>query len=335
MHKISMQFHRHLSLLATSTMLLSCGVFASDGDRYEELDRLRVLAIRAEPADLAVGETTTLNADTYEPAGRELSYEWSWCPSRGDGDLAFECNIPEADLQQAWTAAGLDGEAPSYDLGSDSEAQFTHALAPSLVASLCGSSDVDERVKAACFAQLGASIQLKVRSSNAELTVIKALTLLGDEGAGAARNSNPVADFALTVRDNDGDVVVDSDQPLRAGHRYTIAASVDDSVAELFTPRPVAGATKPVERRETLVMSWFVTVGELAAPKGVDDDGIGDDRARTTFVDGSNRIEDLRKNGWKLPLTAGPNAELRVVLRDERGGVGWTARSFEVVGGEK
>ena len=79
--------------------------------------------------------------------------------------------------------------------------------------------------------------------------------------------------------------------------------------------------------------TWFVTEGELVAPDG--EDGLGDSHERTTFVDGSNKVEDLRRNGWQLPLTAGSSAVLHVVLRDERGGVGWTARSFDVVGGEK
>ena len=81
-------------------------------------------------------------------------------------------------------------------------------------------------------------------------------------------------------------------------------------------------------------MTWFVTAGELASPDG-DDDGFGDDLARTTFVDGSNDIEDLVKNGWQLPLTAGSSAALHLVLRDERCGTGWTTRSFDVVGGEQ
>src|SRR5688572_16864023 len=77
-----MNLHRQLLVLVAGVLLASCG--DADGDRYEKLDRLRLLAIRSEPADLAVGETATLSANVYEPAGRELSYEWSWCPSRGD-----------------------------------------------------------------------------------------------------------------------------------------------------------------------------------------------------------------------------------------------------------
>jgi hypothetical protein len=333
MCKRTMNLHHHLMVLATSVSLASCGAFGDDADRYEKLDRLRVLAIRSDPADLSVGETATLSANVYEPAGRELSYEWSWCPSRGDGAAAFECNISEQELQRAWAAAALDGTPPAYDLGTDSEAELTHALTPALVSALCQAPDLDERIEQACFAGLEASVELTVRSAEAELSAIKSVALLAGETPDAERNTNPDSDFELTVRDRDSNVVVESGEPLRAGHRYTVVANVDERNAESFTPSARPGEPPARERRETLVMTWFVTVGELADPDG-DDDGFGDDFARTTFVDGSNDIEDLVKNGWELPLTAGSSAALQLVLRDERGGTGWTKRSFDVVGGE-
>lgn len=334
MCKKTMNLHRRLAVVATSVSFASCGAFGDDGDRYEKLDRLRVLAIQSEPAELNVGETATLSANVYEPAGRDVSYQWSWCPSRGDSQANFECNISERELGRAWTEAGLEGSPPSYDLGTDSEVQLTHVLTPALVIALCEAPDLDERIEAACFTGLEASIKLTVRSSEEELTAIKSVALLMSETPDAERNINPSSNFELTLRDHEGDVVVEGDEPLRAGHRYTVVANVDERTAESFTPRPRPGEPPPVERRETLVMTWFVTAGELASPDG-DDDGFGDDLARTTFVDGSNDIEDLVKNGWQLPLTAGSSAALHLVLRDERGGTGWTTRSFDVVGGEQ
>ena len=329
----TMILKRPLAMLAISVVLASCG--ESDSDRYEELDRLRVLAIRSEPPDLIAGETATLTANVYEPEGREPSYEWSWCPSRGEADTAFECNISEPELERAWTAAGLSGPPPSYDLGTDSEVRLTHVLTPALIGALCQAPGVDARVERACFDGLEASVQLKVRSSEAELTAIKSVALLMDDASALQRNTNPASDFELTLRDREGDVVVESGEPLRAGHRYTIVADVDPGTAESFTPSARPGEPQTGERRETLVMSWFVSVGELANPDDEDDGAFGDDFVRTTFVDGSNEIADLVRNGWKVPLTAGSRATLRVVLRDERGGVGWTTQSFDVVGGDQ
>jgi hypothetical protein len=326
-----MNRHRHWLMLTTSVALASCGDFGSDAERYERLDRLRVLALRSDPADLGVGESATLSAHLYEPAGRTISYNWSWCPSRADSTAAFGCNVSEQDLLRAWTAAGLTGSPPSYDLGTSPEVQLTHVLTPPLVTALCQAPDLAERVRVACFKGLEASILLRVQSSEEELTAIKSVPLLTGEIPDPERNTNPASDFDLTLRDSDGDVV-ESGEPLQAGHRYTVVANVDEGTAESFTPIARSGEPPPGERRETLVMSWFVTVGELVAPDG--DDGIGGDFARTTFVDGSNDVEDLLKNGWKIPLTAGSAAALHLVLRDERGGTGFTARSFDVVGGE-
>jgi hypothetical protein len=335
MRTTPLNLERPSLLLAASVLFAGCGAFGEDGERYEKLDRLRVLALRSDPADLSVGETATLSADVYEPAERALSYAWSWCPSRADSTGGFACNISEEDLGRAWTAAGLDGPAPTYELGTDSEAQFTHVLAPSVLLALCQSPELDERQMLACFTGFEPSVELTVRTSEAELTAIKSLTLLMDETPEAERNSNPASDFDLTLRDDADGAVVESDQPLRAGHRYTVTAEVDDGAAEPFTPSALPGEPVLDQRRETLVMSWFVTVGDLVAPGG-SDEGIGDDdRTRTTFVDGRNEVEDLRKNGWEIPLNAGPRAELHLVLRDERGGTGWTARSFAVVGGEQ
>jgi hypothetical protein len=336
MRKIS-NVHRQLLLLAASATLASCGAFGSDGERYEKLERLRVLAIRSDPADLGLGETATLSANVYEPAGRELSYAWSWCPSRADGTAAFECNVSEQDLARAWAAAGLDGSPPTYALGTDPEVEFTHVLAPSLLTALCeaptGDEELDERLALACFNGLEASVKLTVRTSEEELTAIKSLTLLMAETPDSERNTNPTSDFGVTLRDDADGATVESDQPLLAGHRYTVSAEVDEAIAESFTPSAVPGEPNSGQRRETLIMSWFITVGELVAPG--DEEVFGGENPRTTFVAGSNAFEGLLKNGWEIPLTAGPSAELRLVLRDERGGVGWTARGFDVVGGEK
>lgn len=328
-----MNLQRHLLLLATSVTLASCGAFGEDGERYEKLDRLRVLGVRSDPADLSAGETATLSAYVFEPAGRDLGYAWSWCPSRSDSAGAFGCNISEQDLQQAWTTAGLDGSPPPYDLGTGSEAQLTHVLTPSVLTALCQAPELD-RIQLACFAGLEASVELTVRSSEAAVTAIKSVPFLMGETPDAERNANPPSDFDLALHDDTDGAVVESDQPLQAGHRYTVVADVDDATAELFTPSSAPGEPDPMERRETLVMSWFSTLGEFVAPDG-EDDGFGGESGRTTFVDGGNTFQDLLKNGWQIPQNAGATAELHLVLRDERGGTGWTARSFTVVGGEQ
>jgi hypothetical protein len=71
-----------------------------------------------------------------------------------------------------------------------------------------------------------------------------------------------------------------------------------------------------------------MTEGHPIAPDG--EDTISDNDL-TTFVDGENELSALGFNGWQLPLSAGPeDATLTLVLRDERGGVGWVEHRFPV-----
>lgn len=330
-------FHRLPLLLVASTALASCGAFAPDDDRYDRLNELRVLAIQSSPADLAFGETTTLSANVYEPDERDISYEWSWCPSRADGTGGFECSIDEDVLQLAWANVGSDGDAPSYDLGNAPEAQFTHRMTPQLVGALCqaiaGSDTLDEQLLLACFMGLQASIKLTVRTSKEEVTAIRALPLLTMATAEAERNANPPSNFTLQLRDKETKAVVKDGQSLEAGHSYTVIADLDEAIAQTFTPTALPGESAAEERRETLIMSWFLTTGSVVPAE--DDSGFTEGDVRSTFVDGSNEFEDVTKNGWQLPLTAGSDAEIHVVLRDERGGVGWTSQRFAVTGGEK
>lgn len=329
---------RQLWLFTTATALVGCGSFAPDDERYDRLDKLRVLAIQSEPADIAFGETSTLSANVYEPSDRDVKYEWSWCPSRSDGSGGFECNISEDALAEAWASLGLGDTPPSYDLGSNPEAQFTHVLTPQLVAALCqsitGESDLNEEIALACFMGLRASVKLTVRTSKDEVTAIRTLTLLmGETPDASERNANPPSNFSVTLRDKETSAVVEDGQALKAGHAYTVTAELDEEVAQTFTPAASPDDPEPEERRETLIMSWFLTEGGVVPP--LDDPGLGEGDVRSTFVDGTNDFENVTRNGWELPLTAGPSAELHLVLRDERGGVGWTRQSFEVTGGEK
>lgn len=326
---------RHVAFCA-ALCFGACGDVDDDSDRYQDLDRLRVLAVRSEPADLAFGETATLSALVSEPKDRELHYEWSWCPSRADSTENFACNVSEAELARAWKAQDLPGSAPSYDLGTEPEATFAHLMAPELVASICqslvGDSELPE-LALACLDGLKASVKLTVQTSNAEVTVIKSLSLLMKDVAAAERNTNPELGFSLAASDKASGRAISSNGSLTAGHSYKLTAGLSEAAAQTFTPgQSPDEEQKPKARRETLVASWFINVGELVAPTEKESFNEGD--PRTTFVDGHNEFDALLDQGWKLPLTAKSGAHVYVVVRDERGGVGWSERSFDVKGGK-
>jgi hypothetical protein len=86
-----------------------------------------------------------------------------------------------------------------------------------------------------------------------------------------------------------------------------LVAAVPDGAAE-----PVPRATSERER-ERLVLSWFVEAGETRYE-------------RTSSVDGVLPLERATRNTWTLPSSAeheAREARLIVVVRDDRGGVGW------------
>ncbi len=47
---------------------------------YSSLDRLRILAMQAEPPTPLPGETAALSALTFAPAGEVPAVHWTWCP---------------------------------------------------------------------------------------------------------------------------------------------------------------------------------------------------------------------------------------------------------------
>ena len=77
--------------------LVGCGeTFPS----FNEVDRFRVLSVKADPPALALGEVAEVSALLHVPEGQEVSYKWSWCPfatSPGDGS---KCLISEEALTE-------------------------------------------------------------------------------------------------------------------------------------------------------------------------------------------------------------------------------------------
>lgn len=83
-------------------------------------------------------------------------------------------------------------------------------------------------------------------------------------------------------------------------------------------PLAAVTASTSVEAEESLRITWFVTGGEI-------------DRARTGIGPGGDRVS-LGANTWTMPADDG-EAALHLVIRDDRGGVGWLSRRVHVEGG--
>ncbi len=332
-----------ISLLLLTAVLNGCRGSKDDGERYNMLERLRVMALRSEPADLEPGESATLSALVYQPEGEPVSYEWSWCPARSGSSDGFECAISEGELRAIWDELDVEVDFPGFGLGTEPTAEFTNVLSLEVAQAICtawaASQGADESAAFICLMGLEPSVQLIVRTEGEEVVAIKSLALLqgGKPGDAKQRNTNPEVSTSLALalsvtpaggtgdgprgvkseEDAEQYEVVEEGSALEGGRRYKVTVSVDEDQAETFLPEKRDGQETPTERKESLFLSWFVTMGSA--------------EKRTSFVDGHTDFKDLLDNHWELPFTPlSTEARLFVVLRDERGGVGWTEHAFDV-----
>jgi hypothetical protein len=342
---------RALSAALLGSISAACADTGDDEPSPSQLDRLRVLAIAAEPPDLVPGESATLAALVFEPAATPVGYAWSWCPVGIDVEGGTACPIEESLWAELWTSAGLAGAPPAYDLGGEPTAVLAPRFEADSAQRLCdvigALGPAAEPARIACADGFEASVVLRALGAGDEEIAIKRVPFLPEGTPPEARNHNPGPLGDVSARLTSTDEVV-ADGTLRAGRTYTLHVDLDAELSELVPE----GAMEPVldgaagadraepatgEGRETLVLSWFVTQGELADPDDGDEsfDPFEDDTQRTVYVPGQSTFDALLENGWALPPTADqPQAELVLVLRDGRGGVAWRRDRFALTRGE-
>jgi hypothetical protein len=289
------------------------------------VDRLRVLAVRAEPPEAAPGEVVALDlllADPHAPAGgRPVTFLWIACatppgtssaacsqlatqpgalPDPGTGTATLPpCDDPEGSLaagglcllgtepqaSYAVPAGFLDGADPARDL-----TVIVTAAAGATDAVGCLLQVVEEGV-----------LPLDCQVSYKSLRVSRA----------AAPNHNPTLSAVFL-----DDALLPEAAATSVGpgeHDLTVVAA--EGAAEALSADD-GGATT-----EALIVSWF-----LAAP---DPEGTG--RSPGTLDLSRTEIPgDLQT--YTAPEAAGP-VQLFVVVRDDRGGVGWLLRDLTVTGG--
>jgi hypothetical protein len=301
-----------LSVLAAG--LLGCG---EDFDPYNRLVGLRVLAIKAEPPAPALGESTTLSPLVYVPEGDgPLTYSWSWCPVPGAANDGYPCQVQEEDLREVAAAAGLP--APSFDLGTGQTATLTHTLPTALLQMICQDTPgLPRLVDTDCRGGFPVQVMLKVKSASDELLSVRTVRLR--YAPDQEPNANPFID-GLTVR------LEDMDQPLTDTPEHTlpraedttIKAQVPLTVAEMYNGRDMN--LQPVRTQEQLTLSWFVESGDT-------------DEVRTRWAIDGFRPEKAFENEWSPDRTKDyrkDTARLIVVIRDDRGGVGWRTAAVKL-----
>jgi hypothetical protein len=274
----------------------------SDFEPYGELSSLRVLAIGSTPAALAPGETALLEPLLYVPGDEPVTSSWSWCPVEALDDEGLSCPLDEAQASLAL------GATVTYDLGNAAVARFEHAFDPASLARFCSGAALAAASLGALDCSEGLPVQIHHRVSSASDAVESVRRLRLRFSPEQPVNENPaldgisalVAGTSLAL-DDAGSVLLPRETEVE------LQATLAESASE---PLPVALGERSHER---LVLSWFIEAGETRYE-------------RTSFAGAALPVERALRNTWTLPSLAeqgAAEARLIVVVRDERGGVGW------------
>jgi hypothetical protein len=336
--------------VVAGTALAIAGCSSSDFNTPTKLNKVRILAIQAEPPQPALGATTTLRALVYQPpsvdggAAEEIHYSWSWCPLATSSINGYACPIDQPAADQLF--AGVPG-VPPLDLGSGETASFTNPFPSAILASLCeGKTDAIPALAAAASA-MGAltaggglnfsctiagfpiTVMVVVHAPGADLPAVFRVYLPVNDNL--APNSNPVVDD-IKVKVKDAYHLLDQAgtqgipfnvaQPVAVDMALSNSEPVPDPNDVLPNPDdpnkayvPSYGATS-----ERLNLNWYAECGDFGG------EGLGGDATGYIPGDQYSTFELATQNTWNIPKSEGCPAYLDriiVVAIDGRGGVGW------------
>ncbi len=302
-----MTMNRHLLLGLLAAGLAGCG---ADFDPPAQLAKLRLLALQAAPVNPAHGETTTITPLVYTPSDAALEFAWSWCPLLGQVNDGYVCPLSRDQANAMLAAAGVTAPLPAFEMGAGPVASFTNPFPPEALAALCAAA-LDGQI-ADC--QGGFPIRVSVRVAQGAQTQLATTIIRLPVTTGALSNANPIPG-ALSVDLPSGRQVLDDAGTVQIPRLRDslLHVAVDEGQAQTYTARVAGGETATA--RETLLFSWFAEL-----------DGL--DNHRTLFIDGVDTLDAAAADKWKPPATRDDDrvtSRLIVVVRDDRGGVGWTS----------
>ena len=307
-------------------VVLAALLYAGCGDdllKYNQLTGFRVLALRASPSILNQGESTTLDALTFVEGESVpgLRYHWSWCPARLPSAGGGDCALDAAAFARAF---GLDGNAIDFELGTEATATFIYPGEAETYRAACtnaAGSAAQGGFVFSCEGGFPISIRADITYGEQTIRVQKDVHLRFGDLPG---NTNPVLG-AVSILKVGGETTPTPWPEATAarvtlGEHYEVRVEVDEASAERFVPTATVVDPAPQERRENLYITWFVSSGDT-------------NERRTSLVQGAGSLAELGKNQWQLPKAGDEKrdtARLFLVLRDERGGVSWLARTVEL-----
>ncbi|OIP44046.1 MAG: hypothetical protein AUK47_01660 [Deltaproteobacteria bacterium CG2_30_63_29] len=272
-------------------------LFGGCGDNFDpksKVNKLRILAIKAENPRLSAGEFTTFEALVVTADDGPVDLLWEFCPFTGGAEGRFPCVYPEGTPQELITM--LQGHSETFafayvpelqalvDLFCEQQAQLASELPPGIPLPNCDQGYPARVRLTATEVETGAVVE-----------AVKTLQLVPSSG-GVQDNANPAV----------VQLVPGEDAPEFAtkGEAFPLRCELDPTSLESFVR-----VDQTEVRKEELLISWFVRNGKLEKD--------------LTFY---SEDEDLTKEPQENKVTPSESGVTTVwcVVRDGRGGTDWT-----------
>jgi hypothetical protein len=325
---------RSTALVLTATALAIAVVAACKPDLNEAVSLVsspRVLAVKTEPAEARPKSSVHLTALYVDSSGPVSSppIDWAWCDARKPlkelGPVNAACAETSGD---PFVPLGSGGQVAGT-VPEDSCRQFGPDTPPAADGGVVG-RPVDPDTTGGYYQPA----RLAVSASSGDVLAISETRLScglssatpeqsAAFGAAYHANLNPVVDSLSAA---DGPPFVSDEHgatnPLQAGAQLTLRASWASCPADATASCTGAesyfvldlSSHQLVVQREGMRVSWFATGGTFGL------DRTGRDSSDTT---------PWSENAWTAPTQPGV-VHVWVVLRDDRGGVGWRGYAFDV-----
>lgn len=261
------------------------------------VNKPRILAARAEPAEPRPGDTVTFEALFPDPTGEITTTLWIACPPSDTADLVVAC-MPsdeatattkgEEPSNGALVIGIQPGFEPMYEVPLDILDQAEDKNEGEIITiQIIGMPDIDLEM------DTGTELDLNLfKIATKGLVVSEALT----------PNNNPVVvDFFVNGASVDGKTV-----QVQAGATITLEAKLQDDSVESYQYINSDGITE--ERTEEPYGLWYTTSGS---------------------IQGDTSIFPSLATSWTAPDTA-TSGTWWFVIRDRRGGLAWWSQPFEV-----
>lgn len=260
-----------------------------------QLDRLRLIAIRAEPAEPRPGDLVTFSSLTYVPDDVDASAFWIGCVE------ARDCNLDTELLAQLAEIGSMTPEEQAAllaELQAGGFIGYEPLIAPTWQVPAEALEGLDE---VEVLEGRSASIQVSLSTADDSEMVIDYLPV----SEAPTRNTNP----DIGTLEVDG-VALESGSALEVGVGEVIELTARlEGGLESYTYRTSSGADET--RTEIPTWRWYTSLGTLDFSTG----GFGANA-------GSADAEDYSTATLTAPDGAGEGV-LHAVVVDGRGGMGW------------